>query len=372
MLRERDEIIAADRRGRPLYPGSPIKVFFKTGSRYTANAANTLKLNGGAEGGGVTLQVTGPTETVTPPPPPATPSAVFVLDSVSEIEVAKRAAAAAYKANLEDAQNGGLFNTIGLTGQVKSTPQGEEILDVLEDATGGLGEVIEKSLKIVGKATATTFYVGAYVEFLLAKDPPRSDFTVIATLAKPKGARLKAQRALPARTAKALNALHANSAGVGAAATAFVISLERAQGAVAARDSASESKQVAAAADFATKWARHLNRRAKLARRLVAALKSTGSRFKLTARQVKDLPRLYRKALPGGLLKDLDRFGLTTAQAKQARKTYRKAMARRRAKSLRFPVSLQSRNAARTDTKLATALRTLAARLQVIAAATKD
>jgi hypothetical protein len=119
----------------------------------------------------------------------------------------------------------------------------------------------------------------AYGQYALwkSKDPPDKNFKVLAKLVMPKLPKARAGNGVTPAMAAAANAILTNVERVSANDAAFITSLERAQGAYAAKDGTWDRKQSRAAAGFARAEAMLLSAQPKLDATMKRAVAKAGA-----------------------------------------------------------------------------------------------
>jgi hypothetical protein len=192
----------------------------------------------------------------------------------------------------------------------------------------------------------------------LEDDPPDPNF---ATIGQPTPApRLKVSpgRKLPARVARAVNALTENGAWLAGYLDALVTSINRAQGAANAGNASLQSAQTAAAGRDALLAAQALDTDGRLRARLAKALKAAHlnpfvSRHQLDATR----KRVAKRGLPRRLKKVLKKAGVSDADLQ----ALRQVIATTRGTPGHIAALLTSRKLNNAEHGLAQALRTFAA-----------
>jgi hypothetical protein len=207
--------------------------------------------------------------------------------------------------------------------------------------------------------------MGAGVCFLLeayngrkALDPPDPSYKGLATPRFPKPTLLKAAGGITAGEAAAANALLTNTARMVGLDRAFLTSLERAQGAYAARDLVWLRKQSAQASKLARAEAKTLDARPGLEQAVGKAMAAARHTQSVTAAQV----RAAQKAgLPRALVALLRSFGVNASELA----TFRRQLASVSPATVAGPVSSKwgTPALARAERTTAKLLRTLAGRL---------
>ena len=135
----------------------------------------------------------------------------------------------------------------------------------------------------VGELATSVYYARK------AKDPPDPNYKRLAEPNYPKPALLRASAGITKAEAAAANALLTNTARMAGLDRAFLTSLERAQGAYAARDASWDGKQSARAATFARAEAKILDARPALETALRRAIEAGGLPGRLTSAKAKNV-----------------------------------------------------------------------------------
>ena len=188
-----------------------------------------------------------------------------------------------------------------------------------------------------------------------ASDPPDSNFKQIASPASAHPFKLKGGRGVPATFVVAANALLQKSEQVHTTIQAYITSIERAQGALAAGDAEWYEKQQQAAGGLA-RSAAGLNRAlGALRTRMSKALQAAGWHGALKAAQIKSYrSSVKRSGFPKTLAAAMRSFGMTSSQVSRVRSTIAGAPVVKA--SIPFPGSLADAGLSSAETAMADTL----------------
>ena len=153
-------------------------------------------------------------------------------------------------------------------------------------------------------------------------DPPDPHFTSLLAVPKVRALKLHAQRGLSARAAKALDKYATDLHKAGAVAGTLATTINRAGGAILAKDTAWEGRQIRYAIRLTQSFKTDIAAALKDARSLRRAAKTSPAlTARLSAAMLRATQRKYRnRSVPGGVAKLLRPYGVSAGQLKTALK----------------------------------------------------
>lgn len=226
-------------------------------------------------------------------------------------------------------------------------------------ASVAVGALAGKGLGVAYGLTGAGFKLLGKLFALKARDPADPHYTTIVSPPPPRPLHIAPSAAIPRSVAEAANAWADNVASMISLTSAFVTSINRAQGAAEAKNPAAQQNQEQAAAGFALQIATLDDARPSLRNRFKSALVAAGFHVSVTPTQFRSLQkRVAKKGLPRSFVVALRSTGASNAVIADMRKGIVAARIPRAAIDL--PASLSNPKLAMFDKQDATLMRAYA------------